>query len=113
MIVSCWNKTNRFLTSMVYGLIAINVFNIVKSTLKNESNSNHPTLIKLDFYDPTGLVHAFFKVIQVFLIGTRYYPVLSAYRTNSLFLIITSCFFCWIDFIGLYRSFIGIVLIIY
>ena len=84
---------------MTYGLIAINVFNIVKSTL-NDKNDSHPASLKLLDYDPTGLTKLLFKIIQVFLIGTRYYPVLAAFRSNSFFLILTSCLFVWIDFIG-------------
>lgn len=72
MVVSCWNKSNRLFSSFCYGLIAFNVFNIVRNSLI----SNNNTTKYFHFKDPTGLFPLLMKVIEVFFIGVRYYPVL-------------------------------------
>jgi hypothetical protein len=78
MIVSCWNKTNRLLSSFTYGLIAFNVYSIAKSALDN--NPVTSKVISTGVDDPSGLLALLIKVIEVFLIGVRYYPVLVGRR---------------------------------
>jgi hypothetical protein len=85
---------------MVYGLIATNVFSIVKSSLHHEENSFQLSSIAVH-NDPSGIVTLITKVIEVFIVGTRYYPILCAFRTHSLFLNLSSCIFAWIDLIGI------------
>lgn len=64
MINSCWSKENRLFSSFVFGLIALNVFEIVKNSLAFKSN------VKLiPVKDPTGLLGLLVKVIEMFLIG--------------------------------------------
>jgi hypothetical protein len=69
MIVSAWNKENRLFSSFIYGLIALNVFEILNNTLQGKSNSS-----KLySFEDPTGLLTLVIKIIEIILIGLSKY----------------------------------------
>ena len=65
MITSCWKKTDRFYTSLTYGLIAFNVFTIAKNTINSKSLSKKI----LPFTDPTGLLPLIFKIIEVLIVG--------------------------------------------
>ena len=38
MVVSCWNKNERIFSSFIYGLIALNVFEILSNSLNGQSN---------------------------------------------------------------------------
>jgi hypothetical protein len=91
MVISSWNKTDRLFTSFVYGLIALNVFEVAlffshnkklfcfwvislskqKKVLYNilEGNSNVKRYVKPVFTDPTGLISLLFKILEVLLIG--------------------------------------------
>lgn len=80
MIVSCWNKTDRLFSAFTYGLIAFNVFGIVKGSLNKTNGLNQLTDVK----DPTGLLPLLYKVFQVLLIGIRYYPILVGKLNTSL-----------------------------
>lgn len=72
MMVSCWNKSDRLFSAFTYGLIAFNVFGIVKSSIDGSNN-----LISIwNVNDPTGLLDLLYKIVQMFLVGIRYYPVL-------------------------------------
>lgn len=73
MIVSCWNKSDRLYSSFTYGLIAFNVFTIAKTSINHSRNLRH---LLGDFNDPSGIITLCLKLIQMFLIGIRYYPVL-------------------------------------
>jgi hypothetical protein len=70
MIVSCWNKTDRLFSSYTYGLIAFSVFIIAK----NSFESKNFKLINVS--DPSGLIYLFSQIVQMLVIGIRYYPVL-------------------------------------
>lgn len=72
MIVSVWNKTDRLFSAFTYGLIAFNVFGIVKNSLG--SGNKVSSVIKVN--DPTGLLSLWYKIVLMILIGIRYYPVL-------------------------------------
>ena len=65
MIVSCWNKENRLFSSFIYGLIALNVFEILINTLQGKSND--PKIY--NFKDPSGLLSLFIKIVEITLIG--------------------------------------------
>lgn len=65
MIVSCWNKENRLFSSFIYGLIALNVFEILINTLQGKSNG--PKIY--NFKDPSGLLSLFIKIVEITLIG--------------------------------------------
>ena len=95
MIVSCFNKTERLYTCLVYGLISLNVFEIIKSTL--EGNSNYNKLVKLN--DPTAILRILFNIIEIMIIGLRYYPLLVANRVNSFLVNFTSVLSILIDFL--------------
>jgi hypothetical protein len=73
MIVSCWNKNDRLFSAFTYGLIAFNVYNIVRNSLDDNKNS---TKILNGVKDPSGMLPLLVKVLEMFLIGVRYYPVL-------------------------------------
>jgi hypothetical protein len=65
MIVSCWNKENRLFSSFIYGLIALNIFEMLFNSLLGKSNSS-----KLySFEDPSGLLSLLIKIIEIILIG--------------------------------------------
>lgn len=75
MVVGCWNKTDRLFSSFTYGLIAFNVYNIVKNSL--ESKDNRPKILNyMNIRDPTGFLLVTVRIIEMFLVGVRYYPVL-------------------------------------
>ena len=67
MITTSWNKSNRFYTSVVYGLIALSIFEIVLSTLFSERNRANIDLKNTK--DPTGILKLFFRITQVILVG--------------------------------------------
>lgn len=72
MMVSLWNKTDRLFSAFTYGLIAFNVFGIVKGSLDGTNTLKNISTIK----DPTGLLALLYKVLQMFIVGIRYYPIL-------------------------------------
>lgn len=80
MLVSCWKKTDRLLSAFTYGLIAFNIFNIVKNAINSNQNSKKILTIK----DPSGILPLMVKVLEMFLIGIRYYPVLVGKQQVSL-----------------------------
>jgi len=65
MIVSCWSKKNRLYSSLVYGLIALNVFETLKNILTNDSDESQ----LFDFDDPTGLIDLFRGGLEILLTG--------------------------------------------
>jgi hypothetical protein len=65
MVVSCWNKENRLFSSFIYCLMALNVFEILKNTI--EDNSNDSKIYK--FEDPSGLLSLLVKIIEIIIIG--------------------------------------------
>lgn len=72
MLVSCWNKTDRMFSAFAYGLIAFNVFGIVKDSLNGTNSLKSISNVQ----DPSGLLALLYRVFQMFLVGIRYYPVL-------------------------------------
>jgi hypothetical protein len=69
MVVSCWNKENRFFSGIIYGLIALNVFEILTNTIQDNSNSSKI----YSFEDPTGLLSLLIKMVEIILIGLSKY----------------------------------------
>jgi hypothetical protein len=96
MQISCWNKRDRLFTAFTYGLIAFNVYNIVRNSLQNNKNSKRI----IPFKDPSGILNLLVKIMEMFLIGIRYYPILVAYRANSFLITFSSCIYMWIDFVS-------------
>ena len=94
MIVSCWNKTDRIYTSIVYGAIAFNIFGIVRDSLNGASKT-----LFTGVPDPSGLLTLLSRVIQMFMIGIRFYPVLVAYRSNIFIINFTSAIYMWLVFV--------------
>lgn len=72
MVVSCWNKNERLFSSFIYGLIALNVFEILSNSIGGESNMKK----FVHFKDPTGLLSLLFKIIEIIFIGLSniYFP---------------------------------------
>jgi hypothetical protein len=66
MIVTSTNKRARFYTAMVYGLIALNIFEIVLSTLDKKRKSDID-IKKIN--DPTDIVKLLFRIAQVIFVG--------------------------------------------
>jgi hypothetical protein len=93
MIVSLWNKTDRTLTGIVYGRIAYEVFRIVQNLFQPDSSS----IITLPEPDPTGLFKLLMRIIEVILIGLRYYPVLVAFRAKSCLIYFLTAIYMWVD----------------
>ena len=67
MIVTNWNKWNKFYTSMVYGLMALNIFEIVSSTISKSGRAY--TDIKKVNDGNTSIVKLLFTIAQVILVG--------------------------------------------
>ena len=65
MIVSGWNKTDRFNTSMVYGYMAFSVFAIIYPGLSNTSE----ILKNANITDITGLLKLLIKTVEVIILG--------------------------------------------
>ena len=72
MITSLWSKKDRFFYSLVFGLIAFNIFNMTKNYLQGNKNTD----FKMNFKDPSGIIPLLIKIATMLLIGIRYYPVL-------------------------------------
>ena len=66
MITSCWKKTNRFYTCLVYGVIAFNIYNVVRSSLMN-GGANATKIITVQ--DPSGILKLLLRILDMFLIG--------------------------------------------
>ena len=90
MIIPIWNKTDRLYSGFTYGTIAFNIFNVVRNYLSSNSNLN-----LIPFKDPSGLMQLVIKIVEVLLIGIRYYPVLVAYRANSFIICLLTSIYMW------------------
>ena len=67
MIVTNWRKWDKFYTSMVYGLMALNIFEIVLSTISTNGRAN--TDLKNVKDGNTSIVKLLFTITQVILVG--------------------------------------------
>lgn len=94
MMISLWRKSDRVYSAITYGTIAFNIYNIVRNYIDSNSEQNI-----IPFKDPSGVLKLLVKIMQVFLIGIRYYPVLVAYRANSFMICMLTALYMWIDFI--------------
>ena len=65
MILTNWSKSTRFNSAMVYGLIALSIFEIILSTI---GNSQADIDIK-NTNDPSGLLKLLFRIAQVIFVG--------------------------------------------
>ena len=65
MIVTNWTKFSRFYTAMVYGLIALSIFEIVTSTF----GSSQADLDIKNVGDKSGILKLMFRITQVILVG--------------------------------------------
>ena len=64
MITTIWNKSFRFNSAMVYGLMAQTVVEIVGSDGTNKADNDITNV-----NDPTGIVKLLFQIAQVILVG--------------------------------------------
>ena len=64
MITTIWNKSFRFNSAMVYGLMAQTVVEIVGSDGTNKADNDIRNV-----NDPTGIVKLLFQIAQVILVG--------------------------------------------
>lgn len=65
MIITIWNKSYRFNSAMVYGLIALNIVEIIASTINKSQADIQISNVK----DPSGLLTLLFRIAQVILVG--------------------------------------------
>ena len=65
MIVSCWNKSDRLFTCLTYGIIAYNVYRIIRDSIG--SSQSLYTLTGVD--DPSGLLRLLLKIVEIIIIG--------------------------------------------
>jgi hypothetical protein len=65
MILSVWNKSLRFNTAMVYGLISFRIVEIISSTLLKSQADVDIENAK----DPSGILKLLFRIAQVILVG--------------------------------------------
>jgi hypothetical protein len=68
LIISCWNKTDRFYTSIIYGRIAYEVFDILLVTL---TSSGPPLFYVKTAIDPSGILALVMTIIKVLFVGLR------------------------------------------
>lgn len=94
MMTSMWSKKDRSLYCITYGLIAFNIFTVVRDNLLDNNNTK-----LLQVKDPSGIASLLIKVITIMLIGVRYYPILVAFRANTFVINISSALYMWIDFV--------------
>lgn len=83
------------MSAFTYGLIAFNIFQIVKNVIESKENNAQKYV---PFKDPSGLINLAFKIIEMFLIGIRYYPILVAQRANTFVINITAAVYMAIDY---------------
>jgi len=93
-IIPPYKKFNRFYSSVIYGIIAFDVFDIISSAIYKSSASD--TTGKL-VNDPSGLFKLFIRLVEVFLAALRYYPPLIAFNSNSFIIYLTSSIYMLID----------------
>lgn len=97
VISSNWNKNDRFNSSFIYGIIAYQVFTLVQNNLSG--NIEYDELLQIK--DITGLASLIVQIIEVFLIGLRYYPVLVSTKCNAFVIVFLASLYMWIDLIDL------------
>lgn len=78
MVVSAWNKSNRFYTSFVYAIIAFNVFQLAYAAISAGPSLN--SLIEVN--DPTKLIDLLFQVTEMFLVKKNSFFFIT-YRSSS------------------------------
>ena len=66
MIVSCWNKTDRLYTSLTYGVIAFNIYAILRDSELVQNNNSKSDLKSIDV---TGLIRLLYKIFEMLVIG--------------------------------------------
>jgi hypothetical protein len=93
-ITSSFKKYDRTATAFLYGIMAYQVMSIINSSLNNTTPVEISDVAQQDL---TGLFKLFIQIFQVLIIGIRYYPVLVGLSTNSIFVIISSAIYSWID----------------
>jgi hypothetical protein len=98
-IVSCWNKTDRFYTSIVYGRIAYEVYKVIIFY------TSKPLFYVDTSIEPSGVLLLLIQIIKVFIVGLRYYPVLVTFCAKETILYIFTCLYMWFD---LFETLFGI-----
>ena len=91
MMISMWKKNDRLFSAFTYGTIAFNIYNIVKNYLNQETTSK--SLVNVN--DITKTMPLLIKIVEVFLIGIRYYPILVANRVNSAVVCLLATLYMW------------------
>ena len=89
MVIPPFKKTKRLGTSLVYGIIAFDVVNIVWSVIEKSSDADIITRV---IYDPSGLLKLLIRICQVLLSALKNYPQLVAFCADSLIIYIGSTF---------------------
>ena len=83
-------KVNRLNTTLTYSLIAYQVLEVTLSKFQSHD--------ALDLsMDPTGLLIFFIQVVDIVIIGIRYYPILMAFSRKSIPINILTGLYIYID----------------
>jgi hypothetical protein len=80
MITTIWNKSFRFNSAMVYGLMAQTVVEIVASDGSNKADNDIRNV-----NDPTGIVKLLFQIAQVILVGISMCQFYNCFFIQKLF----------------------------
>ena len=85
-----FKKCRRKYIAFVYGIIAYQIINVTfyRATVKESL---------FDFSDPTGLSLLIAQLIDVVLIGFRYFPILIAFKLRKPYLNLLTIVYLWID----------------
>lgn len=94
LVTSPFKKYDRLKTSIVYGIMAYEVTDVIDNVIfKTSASDTYGTLVQ----DPTGLFKFLMRLLEVLVVSIRYYPPLIALYANSLFIYITSSFYMLVD----------------
>lgn len=88
-IENSFKKSDRMITACIYVIISYQVINATIDKLLSVRS--------LSFNDPTGLSTLLFQVIDVILIGLRYFPILISTKTSNNFLRFLTAIYMLVD----------------
>jgi hypothetical protein len=94
-IINPFKKRDRFMSGIVYCIIAYEVMNIVEDAV-TRAKTVEGTYVKF-FPDPTGLLRLLARITEMCVAALRYYPPMVAFTANSSVTYITAAFYMLID----------------
>ena len=93
LVISPFKKYNRLSNAFLYCIMAFQVVQIVDNIFEE----NFIALLTKDIKDPTGILKFLLRIVEVFIIGLRYYPLLVAFYSNTFMIYLTSALYMMID----------------